>query len=122
MIEIHTLIDGPRLIEMINEAINNGQIKSWIVDSDGDYTRSQEPWKERAWIRYSQDKNDQNHVLFIIVQPKNQSISKAVYGVYHGRFAEMLITHFDSYISELGISPLLTEHDIYSREVEETTV
>lgn len=122
MIEIHTLIDGPRLIEMINEAINNGQIKSWIVDSDGDYTRSQEPWKERAWIRYSQDKNDQNHVLFIIVQPKNQSISKAVYGVYHGRFAEMLLTHFDSFISELGISPLLTDHDIYSRDFEETTV
>lgn len=122
MIEIRTLIDGPYLIDMINEAIKEGQIKSWIVDSEGDYTRSQEPWKERAWIRYSQDMNDQNHLWFIIIQPKNQRISKAVYGVYHGRFAEMLLTHFDAYISELGISPLLTERDIFSRELKETTV
>lgn len=122
MIEIRTYEEGHQLIEKINDAISNGRIKSWNVDSEGDYTRSDEPWKERAWMRYDQDGDDPHHLRFIIIQPKNQSISKAVYGVYHGRFAEMLLTHFDTAISELGISPLLTEHDIFSREFEETTV
>ena len=121
MIEIYTREEGHHLIEMINDAISHGRIKSWIVDSEGDYTRSDDSWKERAWMRYLQDEDDPNHLWFVIVQPKDQSISKAVYGVYHGRFAEMLLTHFDTFISDLGISPLLTDHDIYSRELEATT-
>ena len=34
-------------------------------------------------------------------------MSKAIYAVYHGRFVEMLLTHFDSEIEEIKVSSLL---------------
>lgn len=115
MIEIHT--DDPhRLIERINEAINKNQILTWIVDSDGDYTHSLSQWKECAWMRCKYDALDPTILRFVIIEPRTQKLSKAVYGVYHGRFAEMLLTHFDTSITSLSISPLLTSYDIYSKD------
>lgn len=116
MIDIRTIENSHLLIDRINQSISSGQIKAWLVDSDGDYTRSMEPWKERAWMRCRFDETDPTHLMFIIIEPKNQKLSKATYGVYHGRFAEMLLTHFDVLISRLEITPLLAPSDIFSMD------
>jgi hypothetical protein len=114
MIEIKT--EDPRiLVSKINEAIRGGQIITWILDEDGDYTHSLDQWRNKAWLRCSYDEYDETLLRFIIIEPRTLKLSKAVYGVYHGRFAEMLLTHFDSYIISLSISPLLTKYDIFSK-------
>lgn len=115
MIEIHTP-DPHRLVEEINEAIRNGRIATWTVDSDGDYTHSLEQWKNRAWLSCRFNETDDTLLRFVIIEAREQKLSKAVYGVYHGRFAEMLLTHFDNQITSLSISPLLTQYDVYSKE------
>lgn len=115
MIEIRTA-DPHNLVERINEAISKNQIITWSVDADGDYTHTLEQWKNCAWMRCRYEINDPTLLRFVIVEPLNKKLSKAVYGVYHGRFAEMLLTHFDTLITSLYISPLLTQHDIYSKE------
>ena len=115
MIEIHTA-DPRNLVERINDAISKNQIITWSVDSDGDYTHTLEQWKKNAWMRCAYDNSDPTLLRFVIIEPLNKKLSKAVYGVYHGRFAEMLLIHFDTLITSLKISPLLTQYDIYSKD------
>jgi hypothetical protein len=35
-------------------------------------------------------------LVFNILNPRGVAITKEVYGVYHGRFIEMLLVHFDN--------------------------
>lgn len=115
MIEIRTT-NPHRLVEDINKAIEEGRIVTWSVDSDGDYTHSLEQWRNRAWMSVRYDDADTTIVRFVIIEAREQKLSKTLYGIYHGRFAEMLLTHFDTVIMSLSISPLLTQYDIYSKE------
>lgn len=117
MIEIHT--ENPQgLIESINKAIRIGEIVTWSVDAEGDYTHALDQWKEKAWLRCDYDVEDEHLLRFIIIEPRMQKLTKSVYAVYHGRFSEMLLAHFDTEINSLSISPLLTKYDLFSKEQE----
>lgn len=116
MIVIHTE-DPHGLVDKINDAIKSGKIVTWSVDVDGDYTHNLDQWKEKAWLRCVYDEADNSLLRFVIIEPKMQKLTKAIYAVYHGRFSEMLLTHFDIELNDLFITPLLTQnYDIYSRE------
>jgi hypothetical protein len=84
------------LLEGIKKGIDKGTVDTWIYDKDGDFTHEPEQWKNQAWLR--------PHISFGILQfgllgPKDTIITKTVYGVHHGRFIEMLLTHFDKEFS-----------------------
>ena len=93
----------------ILEQIGNGVIDTWEIDSDGDLTHTPYQWRGEAWIRhYSRG----SELIFGIVARRDKKMSKVIYGLYHGRFAEMLLTHFDTQIKEITISSMPEEYDL----------
>lgn len=106
MIKIGT--ENPKgLLKKINDAIESGSIVTWTIDRDGDFSPIQEQWFGKAWVRPVL-KDDQTDTLYFgILESKQHRMTKAIYGVFLGRFAEMLLTHFDTEMNSLQISPLL---------------
>lgn len=85
--------DNPKsLLQKIKAAIDNGSIETWSYDDDSDFTHSPDQWKNKAWLR---PKIYVNELRLGILKQKDVNLSKLVYGVYHGRFIEMILTHFD---------------------------
>ncbi len=92
------------LLRKIKAAIRDGSIETWEVDDAGDFTHVPEQWSKKAWLR---PKIMDDHLIFNIVGQESKPMARAVYGVYHGRFIEMLLNHFDrdfdrAYATALG--------------------
>lgn len=102
---IKTRINSETLFNSLIEKIRRGEIDTWTVDVDVDFTHKPIQWFERAWLRKSRTIGDYD-LVFGIVGRKDENMSKVVYAVYHGRFAEMLLTHFDKEIESISISSL----------------
>lgn len=103
------------LIDQIKRGIDNKEIETWCCDSDGDFTHSAPQWANRAWFRAY---FDDNMVTFGIIGRKGVFLTREEYGLYHGRFTEMLMSHFSSQITEIIVqSPLINDKD--SHKVEE---
>lgn len=106
---LHVKTATPRsLLKEIKSKIGEGRIDTWIVDSDGDFTHLPDQWQYHAWMRpFIVD----DGIVFGIIAPKDIKISVTDYAVYHGRFAEMLLAHFDSMFSEVKASSMATKYD-----------
>jgi hypothetical protein len=76
------------LLNAIKAAIKAGHIKTWEYDKDGDFTHSAQQWKNLAWLR---PRVEAEQLVFSII---GKGISWETYGIYHGRFIEMMIIHF----------------------------
>lgn len=76
-------------------------IRTWIVDSEGDFTHASSQWGNKAWFRL---KIDENKLYFGIIASKRHPMTKELYGVYHGRFAAMLLAHFDTEIASIELT------------------
>jgi hypothetical protein len=85
--------DPARLLAVIRSSISEGKIDTWRYDSDGDFTHTPPQWVNQAWLRPS---IGFGQITFGIIGNKNIKMTKSVYGVYHGRFTEMLLMHFDT--------------------------
>lgn len=102
---------NPRqLHNLIREHIENGDIKTWEVDSDGDYTHMPDQWHKVGWIHPTQVIEDDRLIYGFIGRNKIPT-TKTEYAIYHGRFAEMILTHFDTKVSKIEISSLPTRYD-----------
>ncbi len=97
-----------QLLDEIKAAIRSGVVETWLLDDDGDFTHAPAQWKYKAWLR---PRISPNMLTFSILGPKTEKMSKAVYGVYHGRFIEMLLTHFDLKFSEATTTALVAPGD-----------
>ena len=102
------------LLSKIKKAIDSKSIVTWSYDSEGDFTHSPEQWKTKAWLspKFVNDK-----LQFGLIGNKNENTTKLVYALYHGRFAEMLLTHFDKDIDGIEITSMPTSIDIITTEV-----
>jgi hypothetical protein len=81
------------LLASIRKAIDDKHIETWSYDADGDFTHSPEQWAYQAWLR---PVIVPGALTFGLLGKKDVPMTKVVYGVYHGRFVEMLLTHFDN--------------------------
>jgi hypothetical protein len=81
------------LLASIKKAIDVQEIDTWSYDSDGDFTHVPEQWKNKAWLRPELRIGE---LRFGILGQKETPLPKYIYGVYHGRFIEMLLNHFDN--------------------------
>lgn len=99
-------ISEKEFVTAIKQQIDDNKIITWQYDEDGDFTAVQDQWRFEAWMR-PQNNNSINHLYFGIVKNSKTTMSKEVYAVYHGRFAEMLLAHFDTYILNIEISSML---------------
>lgn len=97
-----------KLINDINEKIESSGIDTWSVDSDGDYTHTAEQWKNHAWIHPI---IETDRVVFAIWGRVNMDLSVVDYAIYHGRFVEMLLAHFDHQCDNIEVSSLASKYD-----------
>src|ERR1700676_4117659 len=89
------LVFTPRpsaLLSGIRAAIQSRRIETWTYDQDGDFTHSPPQWRNKAWLR--------PHVLGGelrpgIIRPSGGVLTSEIYAIFHGRFIEMLLAHFD---------------------------
>lgn len=98
------------LVTRINELIQSAKIDTWSKDSEGDYTHIGQ-WQNKAWFKPYD--NDEEKIIFGIIGRKDERMTKETYAVYHGRFVEMLLAHFDNFIEEFEITSAKME--LYDR-------
>ena len=96
------------LVENIKKKIDEHKIDTWSVDSDNDFTHNVDQWRNRAWIRYA---IESGRVVFYVICRKDANMTIVEYAVYHGRFVEMLLTHFDNECNAIEVTPLATSYD-----------
>lgn len=106
-----------RLLRLIKEAMEINKIDTWEYDSDGDFTHVPYQWRNKAW--FEPEKHEGEKIIFKIIESKRIPLTKELYGLYHGRFAEMLVTHFSNYIKRIEISPRPTSLDLINRRRDE---
>ncbi len=98
------------LLSLIKVAIENKSIKTWSFDDDGDFTHCVDQWDQQAWLRPFVAAGQ---LRFGIIFNKNATNKVILYGIYHGRFIEMLLNHFDAEFSVVNATALLAEPDIF---------
>jgi hypothetical protein len=92
------------LLEEIKRQIKAGEIQTWSVDSEGDFTHVTHDgqWKNKAWMRprlYS------DRLLLNIIRPQSGSISRPVFAIYQGRFIEMALEHVADRFTDARATP-----------------
>ena len=105
------------LVDKIKESIDKKIIDTWSYDSEGDFTHSVEQWKYRAWMRPHIEKDK---VVFAVICRRDKNMTMVEYAVYHGRFVEMLLRHFDRICTSIEVSPLGTKFDVISADNEQS--
>lgn len=102
--------DAGSLLGAIKRAIDEGHIDTWSYDSDGDFTHTthDRQWENRAWLRPSIRKD---RLLLNIMFASDETQKRPVYGVYHGRFIEMAVTHFPAKFTEGVATANMTKED-----------
>jgi hypothetical protein len=93
MVEISTAVPK-RLLDAIYKAIDDGHIQTWTYDKDGDFIHCtpDSQWVGNAWLH---PQIGVGLLTLIILPPAQEALLKSAYAVYHGRFIEMLLEHFD---------------------------
>lgn len=107
---IHIKTKQPRtLVKHIKEAIDDGSVATWAYDDDGDFIHTPPQWRGRCWLRpfYPAD----GGLVLGTIPPRGEALTTEAYAVYHGRFGEMLLAHFDKEIDDLRLSPMATNYD-----------
>lgn len=98
------------LLQAIYKAIDDNKIETWSYDDDGDFTHVPDQWKKKAWLR---PKVYSGELRFGIVKQKDVNLSTLIYSIYHGRFIEMLLGHFDKEFTNASATAQKTEPDNY---------
>ena len=107
---VETISDANVLLNAIYNKMRANKIDTWSYDADLDFIYLPDQWSLRAWFRPRLDTLQQNNhrqLTFGIISSRKYNLTKALYGVYHGRFAEMLLTHFDGMFTNIEITSLI---------------
>jgi len=113
LIRLHSMITvytkGPSiLLGLIKGSIDKGHITTWSYDSDGDFTHTPPQWKGKAWLSPS---IENGVLLFSIISQNGIPLTTEYYAVYHGRFIEMLLAHFDKLFTSASATAIPTSSD-----------
>ncbi|OQY59520.1 MAG: hypothetical protein B6245_06080 [Desulfobacteraceae bacterium 4572_88] len=101
--------EEPRwLLNAIYEELEDNEIRTWECDKDGDLTHSPKQWRHLAWMR---PKTRKGKLIFNIIAGED-TLSRRIYAVYHGRLIEMLLAHFDNDIDRLYTTSLPASGDV----------
>ena len=98
------------LLTAIRKGIDDKIIDTWSYDEDGDFTHTPPQWKKKAWLR---PKIFEGELRFGIIKPKADEPNRTIYGVYHGRFIEMLLTHLFSKFTNAIATSQKTDIDTF---------
>ena len=99
-----------KLLATYKKAIDDGHIKTWSYDRDGDFTHTADQWIRKAWLRPKIIEGTE--LRFYILTPKETQMPSQIYAVYHGRFIESMLNHCDSLFTSAEASALAEVGDI----------
>lgn len=102
------------LLKKVKEQINNGKIVTWLVDDDGDFTYNVDQWRYKAWLRPT---IVSNKLIMGMLCRNDKNISITEYAIYHGRFVEMLLQHFDNKFIDIISTAMPTGYDTVSSNI-----
>ena len=106
---VRVLCDDPQaLLKKIRAAVRNGTVETWQLDAEGDFTHAPRQWVNQAWFRPNVLSKSLD---FNILGRTDKRMSRPAYAVYHGRFVEMLLAHFDEDFSDATATALPEEDD-----------
>ena len=91
------------LLLSIKQAMDDRRVRDWTYNPEGEFTRTQIEAESKHWLRA---RIVEDTLVFKLQQSCTGQASHATFGVYHGRFIEMLFTHFRSKISMIMITPV----------------
>ena len=80
------------LLADFKKKIDQGHVVTWSYDQEGDFTHTADQWKYMAWLRPSVESDK---LTLYILKNSKQILTPALYGIYHGRFIESVVTHCD---------------------------
>lgn len=101
-------VNPTELLNKIKKSVDDKSIVTWSYDKDGDFTHTPDQFLNKAWIT---PKVYQNELRFGILKQNDVNLSSFIYGIYHGRFIEMLLTHFDKEFTNAIATSQKTELD-----------
>ena len=90
------------LLSEIKKMIDTKDIVGWEYDEDGDFTCSDEKWKNKAWLTPT---ISGMFLKFGILGRKGVPMTKREYSYYHGYFSEMIMEHFFDEIESIKLLP-----------------
>ena len=93
---------GAEILEKLEFLVSQDIIRTWEIDDDKDYTISSSKWNNKAWFR--PHVTNAGALVFGIISSKSHTMTKELYGVYHGRLATTILAHFDDAVSGISIS------------------
>lgn len=96
------------IIRLIKKKIDNDEIRTWKYDREGDFTHCNIQWVNHAWFTPIYE---ENMLVMGIIGRKDRDMTQAEYAIYHGRFVELLLSHFDNRISSIEITPFPSKYD-----------
>jgi hypothetical protein len=106
MMAVRVYCDSPgALLVQIKQQIRKGAIETWQLDKDEDLTHVPDQWRNKAWFTAT---TEENRLVFNILGQKSEKMSRVIYGVYHGRLIEMLLSHFDEQFTRASATALPT--------------
>jgi hypothetical protein len=106
---IRILSDDPAgLLNAIKIGIEQGHVKTWTCDADGDFTHSIPQWNGQAWLRPTPK---DTYLLLNILNRTGADLSTELYAIFHGRFIEMVLAHFDDRFSKAESTAMPTNGD-----------
>lgn len=98
-----------QLLEDIKKSIRDRKITTWSCDTDGDFTHDVDQWRYKAWFR---PRIKEDRLIFGIICRKDRNLSVLEYAIYHGRFVEMILTHFDRVCNDITATSKVTTYDM----------
>ncbi|KVP98758.1 hypothetical protein WJ97_09965 [Burkholderia ubonensis] len=101
--------DPAALLKSIKKLIDEKKIETWAYDSDGDFYHTPTQWNRKAWLRPHIGIGSLDLKL---IKRNDERLTKTVYGVYHGRFIEMLLTHFDETCDAVEASAMQPSYSV----------
>ena len=99
-----------KLLAAYKKAIDDGHIRTWSYDSDGDFTHTADQWIRKAWLRPKIIEG--TSLRLFILAPKETKLTSTIYAIYHGRFIESVLTHCDELFQSANASAMPEMGDI----------
>jgi len=113
-----TTNDGRALIDAIYKAIDDKKIETWRYKTHNGVkylTHSADQWDGKAWFTATAQAPG---LVLNIVASQGINVSTIVYAVYHGRFIEMLLAHFDKQLDIATATAMPTAADVITSATE----
>jgi hypothetical protein len=96
------------LLAAFKQAIDQGHVVTWSYDAANNFTHTPEQWKDQAVMRPT---FYQGWLVMNFWVKKAQTATKPLYGVYHGRFTESMLSHCDTLFSNATSTAMPTNAD-----------